>query len=145
MSNIDASNLAQPGKVRHAGTWGNLTSETQAITTPTGGALVADVLRFMVIPAYSELVDATLFTSANAAAATVDLGYRDTDGAGAVQDNDFFLAAQTLATAGRFRAATNTPPVVVTKDVYIAAVVAGATIAAGNVITVNVSYKYVGV
>lgn len=138
MANIDASGLQDP---IHGGTFGNLSVAVKAITLAANAA-IADVLRFMRVPAGTRLVDAILFTSADAAGATVKLGYKDVDGGAG--DDDFFLSGTSIATAGRFRAATVTPPAKVTEDVYITVIPAGAVIPAATVVTVVLLYEYVG-
>lgn len=138
MANINAPGLNDQV---HAGTWGNKAVTTRAITL--AAATVADVIRFVKLPAGARLLDLTVFNTASSASTTMTFGYAPVDGTAG--DADHFLGAKSLATAARHRADTVTPPVVLAKDSYLVGTLAGANIATGTTITVVVEYEYVGV
>lgn len=139
-------NAARVNDPVHSGTWGNVSVAISSITGNGAGAVlaIADVVRFMKLPAGAELFDAQLLTSANEAASTVDLGYTDVLGDAGNTDADYFLAAESIATAGRFRANRNVVPYKLTADAYITLTVGGAQIELATVLTAIVAYRYIG-
>lgn len=139
MANIDTNDYGT--FIPHGGTWGNKSVLVQDITLDAEAA-IADVIRFAKMQANVRLLDAAVFTDTDVASGTIDFGY--TSDSGDNDDPDHFLAAEAIGTAGRFRANTATPPVVVPEGFSLDLTVGGAAIPAGTVITVVVEYEFIG-
>ena len=141
MANIDALDFQDPTSIVHGGTWGNSYVIERRIQLDADAA-VGDVLRFAKMQADVRLFDATLFTDQDATGSKIDLGYLSDSGNN--DDPDHFLAAEALDTAGRFRANTATPPVLVPEDFAVAGTVSGALIPSGTTVTVVIEYEFIG-
>jgi len=137
MANIDEANLKN--QINMAGDYGNVAVAVQAITL--SAATVADVLRFVKIPAYSRLLDLKVINTASSASTTMTFGYSSADGSVAAVPA-YFNAAKSLAAASVIRADATNAPVEVTTDSYITGTLAGANIATSTTITVQVTYEY---
>jgi hypothetical protein len=135
MAEIKAESLGY--QVPHAGTWGNVATATAAITR--AAATNGDEFVFLRLPAHTRLLDLTVVNSASSASTTMKFGYKDEDGNG---DDDYFMAAKSLATAAKHRADAANPPLVVEKPFSIVGTLGGANIATGTTITVTATYEY---
>lgn len=142
MANKDASDLFI--RLVHSGTWGNKTAEVGVVTT--GGAeAIGDDLRFLVIPANSRVFQLA-FTADDigGAGATLSFGYAPVDGSTAVPAA--FIPATSVA------AAVTTPvlmtgsklSVLVAKDSYLIARVAGAALNAVGAVNIDISWVFGG-
>lgn len=136
--NRDAPDLAIQTPI--AGTYGNLCFAVATITL--AAASIADVFRFLRLPAHTRLVDAFEIHSASSASTTMKFGYLPTDGSAG--DDDYFMAAKSLAAAAKNRADAANAPKVVDEEVHIVGTLAGAAIATETTITVGVFYEYLG-
>lgn len=142
MADYDKDRLLN--EVVHAGEYGNKStavgSTTAARILTTAGS---DRVFLKRLPAGTRLIDGSLFHGAGGGSAAVNMGYvpvNADDGAG---DPDYFLAAASVVSAGRTRANTVTPPVIVPYDFYI--VVAATTVFANAIsLTASIDYEWVG-
>lgn len=128
--------------VQHAGTWGNVSVArgTISLSAATNG----DTFRFLKLPAYAELLDATLIvTDAADALTTMSLGYEHADGSTG-DDAAHFLSATAISATGLNRADQAKAPVELTKDSYISGTLGGANITALATFEVVVTYRYNG-
>lgn len=139
MANIDATDLLT--RPIPAGEYGNSSQVTYAITLAANAA-IGDVIRLGRNQQGLVPHDAQLFISAGVAGATLSAGYVTDSGSN--QDPAYFLSAQSVASAGRFRANTNKPPVELAEPGSWALTVGGAAIPAGTTITLIVSYNVRG-
>lgn len=121
--------------------YGNATTLAFNLTTNATGAVVGsdtatgialgDKVRFGRLPAGMRLDDALLIVSdAFTALVTAKVGFEYVDGVDSTavpQDDDYFAAAVTLHTAGRFSASnTAVAPITLPKDAWLIATTAGA-------------------
>lgn len=109
----------------------------------------ADVVRLGVLPAGLQLHDALMLVSdAFTALTTCKVGFAYVDGVDSTavpQDDDYFGAAITTHTLGRYAAAnTGVTPVVLPKDAYLILTVAGANHAAAGIMDVIVRGIHTG-
>jgi len=104
---------------------------------------IGDVLRLGVLPAGMTLLDyINKISTAFTASSTAKIGFAYCDGVDVTavpQDDDYFCAATTLATAAVLRQ-TNTAvaPVTLPKDAYLIATIAGAQLAAAGNLDITV-------
>lgn len=144
----------------YADSAGNMTElEYNLTTTATGAAVGADStsaialgdkVRIGILPAGYRLRDALMIVSdAFTAAVTAKIGFEYMDGVDSTevpQDDDYFGAAITLHTLGRFQC-TNTAvrPVTLPKDAWLIVTTAGAANAAVGILDVIVKGEQIGV
>lgn len=140
MADIKAPTLENPGSPRHGGTFGNASVLVESITV--AAATIGDRFVFAELQPGVKLIDAEIFASDGTTDATLNVGYESTDGSGG--DADYFIAAQSIASAGRFRADENNPPALLDEKSYVTATLAGANIASATTLTVRVSYVFEG-
>lgn len=138
--------------------YGNVSALRYALKTNASGAALdsdsasaiglGDKVIVGILPAGFNLQDSTMVVSdAFTALVTADIGFEYVDGvdsAAVPQDADYFGAAVTLHTAGRYRQATAVRPVTLPKDAYLTVVTAGAANAAVGVLDVVVNGELVG-
>ena len=139
---------------------GNAVALEFSLTTNAAGAAVnstqataialGDKVRFGILPAGFRLRDAQVLVSdAFTALVTADIGFEYMDGVddtAVPQDADYFGAAFTLHTAGRFPAKnTAVRPVTLPKDAWLILTTAGAANAAVGVLDVIVTGEHIGV
>jgi len=141
MATIDVSERNTP---IHGGTFGNA-SVAHFPYTPAANLTIGDEVRLCVLEAGTKLIDAQAFIAANLASGALSLGYRYADAALSAQDDPaYFLSAQSIATAGRFRAATNKPPVTLVARAFLVATFAGAAFPTTNKLDTVVNYDFRG-
>lgn len=141
MATIDVSGQNAPV---HGGTFGNASAEHFAYR-PAADLSIADEVRICLLQTGTKLLDATAFTEDNLASGTLSLGFRYVDAAlSASDDPAFFLSAQSIATAGRFRAAANKPPLILQGPAYLVATFGGAAFLAANKLDVLLNYDFRG-
>lgn len=144
----------------YAAECGNAVVQRYNLTTNSSGAAIGsdtaaaiaegDKVRIGILPAGLCIDDALFIVSdAFTALVTADIGFEYVDGVNSTdvpQDADYFGAAFTLHTAGRY-AAKNTAvrPVTLPKDAYLIVTTAGAANAAVGVLDVIVRGEMVGV
>ena len=128
-------------QVPMAGEYGNLAVAIATITL--AAATNGDLFRFLKLPADVRLIDLQVVNSASSAGTTMKFGYEHVDGE-AGDDDDYFAAAKSLATASRIRADAANAPKLVDREVYITGVLGGANIATETTITVVAIYEFVG-
>lgn len=138
--------------------YGNVSALRFNLTTNATGAALdsnsaaaignGDKVIIGVLPAGFNLQDSTFVVSdAFTALVTANVGFEYVDGvdsAAVPQDADYFGAAVTLHTAGRYRQATTVRPVTLPKDAYLTIVTAGAANAAVGVLDVIVQGELLG-
>lgn len=140
--------------------YGTATTLHFAVTTNSTGAVVnsdvatgvasGDVIRMGILPAGMRLDDAkTLVSTGWTATVTGKLGFAYVDGVDSTavpQDDDYFGAGITIATAGRY-AASNTAvrPVTLPKDAYLILTTGAAANAKASQTDVLVNVTNVGV
>lgn len=141
MATIDVSEANRPIQ---GGTWGNASSEHFAYK-PVANLVIADEVRITTLETGIKLLDATIFAAANLASGTVSLGFRYVDAANSGSDDPtYFISAQSIATAGRFRANANKPPLVLIGAAYLVATFGGAAFPTTNQLDVTVDYDFRG-
>lgn len=128
-------------QVPMAGEYGRLNAEVASITL--AAATNGDLFRFLKLPANVRLIDLQVINSASSASTTMKFGYEHVDGSEG-DDDDYFAAAKSLASASRIRADAANPPKLVDRDIYITGTLGGANINTETTITVVVSYEFVG-
>lgn len=120
--------------------YGNVSSLAFKLASNASGAAIdsdttaaignGDKVRLGVLPAGMNLQDSLFIVStAFTALVTANIGFEYVDGvddANVPQDADYFGAAVTLHTAGRYRQATTVAPVTLPKDAYLIVTTAGA-------------------
>lgn len=137
MARINANDLKLQTPM--AGTFGNLCYAQGAKTL--SAASNGDVLGLVRLPAFTRLIDATLWAVGSTGSLTGRLGYLPVDGSAG--DDDFFIAAGlNISGAGRHRAAQSLAPIVVEKEFDVVLTLAGANIASARTFTVGVLYEY---
>ena len=134
--------------------YGNLSALTYTMVTNAAGAFIesdsavaiglGDKVRLGVLPAGFTMYDADVYVSdAFTALVTAKIGFEYVDGVDSVevpQDDDYFGAAHTLHTAGRYGSTNLTvAPVTLPKDAYLIMTTAGAANAAAGRVDVVVS------
>lgn len=139
MANIKAPSLAQ---LVHGGTWGNANVET-VFYRPEANLTNGDTVDLLELQADTELIDSMVFVEDALASLTLSLGYVHINGE-AGSDAVYFGSAVDVAAGGRFRAATNKPPVRLAYDSYLRATFAGAAFPATNAITVVLWHRFLG-
>jgi len=140
MPNQDSTDLTL--NKAHAHAFGDLVCLTKKISL--SAATVADVFRFMRLPANCQLVDAILkVTDASNATVTLTLGYQHVGGE-AGDDTSHFLGATTLAALGITRADQGNEAPVLAYESDIVGVLAGANITQATIVEVTVFYRYLG-
>jgi hypothetical protein len=133
--------------------YGNLTALLFNFATNASGiwvdsnqataVIIGDVLRLGILPKGLKLLDyLNRISTAFTASSTGKVGFQYVDGvdSGAVpQDDDYFCAATTLATAAVLRQ-TNTAvaPVTLPKDAYLIMTIAGANLAAAGNLDITI-------
>lgn len=135
MANIDYSGLKRD--VAHAGTWGNKSSEHRKVNSKPN---IGDVLRFMVLPAGTKVLDFHEVYGAFGTGVTASLGYLPVDGSAG--NATAFKGATSIATAGDKRMSVS--PVVLDKDSYIVATIGGANAATAQDYDLNIDYEFQG-
>lgn len=130
--------------------YGNLTVLSFPLVTNAVGAFVdsdvatgiglGDKVRIGILPAGFKLIDSlTVVSDAFTALVTANIGIEAVDGTTTQDDADYFNAALTLHTVGRYRAAnTAVAPITLAKDHYLILTTAGAANAAVGVAEVLV-------
>lgn len=138
--------------------YGNTTTLQFDLTTNAAGAALdsdtataiasGDVVRLGLLPAGTKLQDAQAIVSTTfSASVTGSLGFAYEDGvdsAAVPQDAAYFLSAQALSTAGRFRANTAKAPVTLPKPAYLILTTGGAANAKASKLDVLVEAELVG-
>lgn len=141
MATID---VTEPNSPIHGGTFGNA-SAVHVPYTPAANLTIGDEVRLCVLETGTKLLDAQAFIAANLASGTLSLGYRYADAALSAQDDPaYFLSAQTIATAGRFAANTNKPPVTLAGRAFLVATFGGAAFPTTNTLNAVVNYDFRG-
>ena len=136
MANIDHNGLKRD--IAHAGSWGNKSSEHRKINSDPD---IADVLRFMVLPQGTKILDSHLVHAAMGAGVTCSVGIEPVSGATPTPDA-IFAAGQDVAAAGDKR--MTKAPFVLTEDCYITLTTAGANADGLDDIDLNVDYEFLG-
>ena len=141
MPTFDVSDTNAPV---HGGTYGNRSSQHFPYS-PAANLAIGDDVQICLLEAGTKLLDAHAFVANNLAGGTLSLGYRYVDPALAAQsDLTYFHSAQSIATAGRFRAVTNKPPVTLVGRAYLVATFGGASFPTTNKLDVIVDYDFRG-
>ena len=141
MATID---VTEPNTPIHGGTFGNA-SVAHVPYKPTANLTIGDEVRLCTLEHGTKLIDAEAFIAADLASGTLSLGYRYVDAALSAQDDPaYFLSAQTIATAGRFDASVNKPPVTLAGRAYLVATFGGAAFPTTNQLDAVVHYDFRG-
>ena len=136
MANIDHNGLKRD--VAHAGSWGNKSSEHRKINSDPD---IADVLRFMVLPQGTKILDSHLVHAAMGTGVTCSVGIAPVSGAAATPAA-IMAAGQAIAAAGDKRMVK--APFVLTEDCYITLTTAGANADGLDDLDLNVDYEFLG-
>lgn len=127
-----------------SGTWGNLQFETFDLALANGDA-IASTHDIVIFPAGVEPVDACLWVTnvAAAASSTLDVGFKSVSGTN--QDNTTWAFATAVITAVAFtRKTATTAPFTMAQRMYLRATVRGAAQTDASAITIGVFYRYKG-
>lgn len=127
-----------------AGTWGNLQFESFALTLANGDT-IASTHDLAIIPAGVEPLDACLWVTDAAAAAssTLDVGFKSVSGTN--QDNTTWAFAVAVITAVAFlRKTATSAPFTLAQKMYLRATVRGAAQTDAVAITVGLFYRFKG-
>ena len=136
MANIDHNGLKR--NVAHAGTWGNKSSEHRKINSDPD---IGDVLRFMVLPQGTKILDAHLVHAAMGTGVVCSVGIAPVSGASATPAA-IFAAATSIAAAGDKRMVK--APFVLTEDCYITLTTATANADGLDDIDLTIDYEFLG-
>lgn len=128
----------------HGGTFGNL-SVAHFPYVPAANLAIGDDVQLCILEAGTKLINLQAFIANNLASGTLSVGYRYIDPALSAQnDLTYFLANQSIATAGRFLANTNKPPVTLAGRAYLVATFGGAAFPTTNKLETVVTYDFRG-
>jgi hypothetical protein len=143
MVTITVPGLDKDASMAHV--YGNVAYKRKRFTLAAASA-VADVVNILRLPARTHIIDFFEHHSQTAGAATTaNFGLKAVDGAGTLDDADYFLAAANLNAAGRNRwGNTGVLGVTLDEDYYVQAVLAGANTVTAMVIEVTVLYEFIG-
>lgn len=141
MATIDVTDTNMP---IHGGTFGNL-SVAHFPYVPAANLAIGDDVQLCILETGTKLIDLQAFIANNLASGTLSVGYRYIDPALSAQnDIAYFLNAQSIATAGRFSANTNKPPVTLVGRAYLVATFGGAAFPTTNKLETVVTYDFRG-
>lgn len=135
MAKIDHNGLKR--NTTHQGTWGNKASEHRKINSDPN---IGDVLRFMVLPKGSKILDFHMVHAAMGLGVTGSVGIEPVSGAAATASA--LSAAVDIAAVGDKR--MTKAPITLTEDCYITVTTAGAAADGRDDIDLTVDYEFLG-
>jgi hypothetical protein len=127
-----------------SGTWGNLQFETFDLALANGDA-IASTHDLAIFPAGVEPVDACIWVTnlAAAASSTLDVGFKSVSGTN--QDNTTWAFATTAITAVAFaRKSATTAPFTMAQRMFLRCTVRGANQTDAVAATIGIFYRYKG-